>query len=700
MDRKAIEQIHLCLNELQMIKQLIDLKVADDFCSRFLAIYATLRVDDITKIWSHQIPKDVMEHYLADGAKKQYNDELRTVRDKLGAHYQTSRNANVLFDSVNLFKSINYSNTICMIDALISVESQIEKNEIVPSGFREADDLTAAKYVLEKLYSDDLAYIANGTLDILGINKGGLISCTKEQAKAQTLRSIEVMVGVAYMLFNQSYVAVEVKSMFKRLYVTTVYNYHDNLITRTDINDKAPQHEEGFDILFKRLITPNDNKEILDRAFDDFQAIYQVEPVIKKYRSVRNKSCAHFDEKSTVEENNRILDSLDIEELHRAYDNMLNIFNFICKNVFCLQMMTLPARSPVYGAQIESIRDNENFYGEKCESERSNEMTLTEIMRSIRQGDGRCDEAYHTLCGRLMSHDENVYRETVEVIIRRLRESSPDSVELSAIINSFHQAKGGYPKRLQRTLVVMMHDKCLKKYRGHFLWLLSGMCIEDKEIDMVSFLKSIVVQGKIIPTALSLLALLHLTMDRLHSCIVSENKAHDVSEEIKSLYEYVKHPTERCALILVLCQHWFHGNEFGAYRGYESQYSDYFEIRMSCVLDGYFTYIKQKDTEQHRKCQQYLTTRHYLLLLYHLVYIERERNQHPNIFLDMWRYNCFILIKSNLYEALAVALITELEGDKSRAKEIMKSLVRENPINRDAIETLKDFYKRNPDLRS
>lgn len=47
MEQKVLDQIHLCINELQMVKQLIDTKAADDFCSRMLGIYAMMRVDDI-----------------------------------------------------------------------------------------------------------------------------------------------------------------------------------------------------------------------------------------------------------------------------------------------------------------------------------------------------------------------------------------------------------------------------------------------------------------------------------------------------------------------------------------------------------------------------------------------------------------------------------------------------------------------------
>ena len=40
-----------------MVKQLIDIKAADDFCSRILGIYAMMRVDDIMKIWGHSISR-------------------------------------------------------------------------------------------------------------------------------------------------------------------------------------------------------------------------------------------------------------------------------------------------------------------------------------------------------------------------------------------------------------------------------------------------------------------------------------------------------------------------------------------------------------------------------------------------------------------------------------------------------------------
>lgn len=353
MNQKAIDKIHLCLNELQMMKQLIDLKVADDFCSRILGVYVMMRVDDITKMWSHSIPKTDTNYPQAEAVKNQYNQGLRQVRDKLGAHFQTPNGKVDLFASVEVFRFIDYANTVCLIDAIIRVQSLIEGIEVVTKGFCD-EDLRTAKETLEVLNSDDQAYLTCGALDTFGINKGGLMSCTEPQVKGQYLKSIELMVDMAAQLYKQTYKEKNAERIFKRLYVCMVYNYHDNLITRTDINNKAVQYEEGFDKLFLQLISKTDNKTMLEGAFDKFEAIYKVEPTIKKYRKVRDHACAHLDEDSDVTDINKELDALDIQIIKNVYDNMLQMFNFICNNVLCLTALRLPARSPLYGAKMET----------------------------------------------------------------------------------------------------------------------------------------------------------------------------------------------------------------------------------------------------------------------------------------------------------------------------------------------------------
>lgn len=699
MNQKAIDKIHLCLNELQMMKQLIDLKVADDFCSRILGVYVMMRVDDITKMWSHSIPKTDTNYPQAEAVKNQYNQGLRQVRDKLGAHFQTPNGKVDLFASVEVFRFIDYANTVCLIDAIIRVQSLIEGIEVVTKGFCD-EDLRTAKETLEVLNSDDQAYLTCGALDTFGINKGGLMSCTEPQVKGQYLKSIELMVDMAAQLYKQTYKEKNAERIFKRLYVCMVYNYHDNLITRTDINNKAVQYEEGFDKLFLQLISKTDNKTMLEGAFDKFEAIYKVEPTIKKYRKVRDHACAHLDEDSDVTDINKELDALDIQIIKNVYDNMLQMFNFICNNVLCLTALRLPARSPLYGAKMETVGEIESFYGEKPDVGIPPQMGCVEIMRAIRRRSSDYGEACDALQKKLMSRDVVEYQEITAYIAQRLKEPSVSDEEQTTLQMALKHAKGGSPQRLQRTLMAMINDPDIfKLHSGHLLWLLSAICIEDEDIDIPKTLDSVIVQNQPIPTALALLALLHLTLEKGRSRIVANKKSHKVSDIIKSYCDAVTHPTEKCMLMLVLIQHWFWDTEYAYDRSYECEYTKYFEDEMKKSLEQYFGYIKMTDKKERDLCELYLQRKWHVLLLYRLAEMEKVRNQKPNLFAEAWRYNCFIRTKCNLYEAFGVGFMDEFLGLKAYAKIIFETLVKENPINDDAIQTLADFYKRNPGLK-
>ena len=118
------------------------------------------------------------------------------------------------------------------------------------------------------------------------------------------------------------------------------------------------------------------------------------------------------------------------------------------------------------------------------------------------------------------------------------------------------------------------------------------------------------------------------------------------------------------------------------------------------ALDHYLRYIKLQDASQADYLKNCLDNNFYLLALYRLAYYEKARNQNPNLFLTAWSYNCFIRTRENMYEGFGVGLICELEGNKELARDIFKSLHTDNPLSEDAINTLKDFYQRNPEMKS
>ena len=155
---------------------------------------------------------------------------------------------------------------------------------------------------------------------------------------------------------------------------------------------------------------------------------------------------------------------------------------------------------------------------------------------------------------------------------------------------------------------------------------------------------------------------------------------------------------EKCATLLMMIQHWHHDMEYSFYRTYETCYTEYFDIELRNALKDYFRYVKLNDDVEEELCWNYFQTRHYLLLLYRLTLMEEKRLPKNNLFLAMWKYNCFTWYRGDLYEAFGVGLMTEIAGNRQRAKMIFESLAEDYPINEDAQNTLSDFRKRNPDL--
>ena len=85
-------------------------------------------------------------------------------------------------------------------------------------------------------------------------------------------------------------------------------------------------------------------------------------------------------------------------------------------------------------------------------------------------------------------------------------------------------------------------------------------------------------------------------------------------------------------------------------------------------------------------------------MLYRLAVKEKERRPDHNVFLELWNSNCFYRTRFDVYEALGVGLMTELSGQIDVARDIFESIVIDNPINEDAIQTLDQFNERHNKL--
>lgn len=698
-DQVTLDKLHLCFNEIAKCKQLLDSGRVDDFCGRLLSIYIMLRVDDITKIWSHSIPKGDIERLLSDEVKSTYNNGFRLVRDKLGAHYQTTaENKDVdIFENSNLFRSFDHKSVSEFIDELFATEQLIEGNDIQFKGFGDVNDLMMALAAIDSLYADDTACITNSALDLFGFNKGGLITFTNEQRKAQFLKGIELMVSYAHCLAAKPYHSIEDKRLFKRLLVCVIYNYHDNLYTRKELRSTAEQYEEGFDLMYKRLYSTCDNREMLDTVFDKFEKIYHTDVFFKSNRKIRDHACGHFDEKSNVDEINCSIDSLSQDEIYEQYCNMLHLFNFICNNMLSLTCFRIPPRSILNNTQMVSMDGVTNFYGEKLNDIPAiTIMSVDEIMRSIRKHDAHYDEACAQMRDKLFSQNPDEYYPMMAVITQRLREMSNYEPELFDIIKGLQRAKRGFPNRLQQSLVALLNDEGIDEFiKVHLIWVLSSVCTKDKNLNIEDYLAGLVDSDCYSVQCLVFIGYLHYLMSDGNPIVNCECKPHEVDKKFSGLLLAITNPSKALGIWLALNQHWMLDSDYAIARKREAIYDSFLKEGLHNSILVYFKYAKIGETDELKLWGDYEKTCHYLLLLYRFASFERIRKQNPNAFIELWNSNCFIRYRAEMYESFGVGLMTELNGNIDMARDIFKTIVKNNPINQDAIKILADFEERN-----
>ena len=112
----------------------------------------------------------------------------------MGAHYQTVAKDKTIdiFENSRIFRSFDYGSISEFIDELFLAENLIEEIETEYIGFEFSDDFNMALEAIDTLYADDKASITNSALELFGFNKGGVITFSNAQRKAQFLKGIEL----------------------------------------------------------------------------------------------------------------------------------------------------------------------------------------------------------------------------------------------------------------------------------------------------------------------------------------------------------------------------------------------------------------------------------------------------------------------------------------------------------------------------
>lgn len=186
----------------------------------------------------------------------------------------------------------------------------------------------------------------------------------------------------------------------------------------------------------------------------------------------------------------------------------------------------------------------------------------------------------------------------------------------------------------------------------------------------------------------------YLTSDRPYN-INNSRQPHTVDEDFANRIYKIENPIEALGIWIALNQHWVLDSDYSFIRKNETHYDRFLKDGLRKSIQAYYTYSNTNNDEELKLWEKYETTKHYLLLLYRIALFEKTKNQKSNLFLELWNNNCFIRYRADIYESFGVGLLTELSGKIDTAEEIFKAILEDNPINRDAIEMLAEFKKRN-----
>ncbi|MBQ0088228.1 MAG: hypothetical protein KBT27_02710 [Prevotellaceae bacterium] len=660
--------------------------------SRLLGAYVAMRLDDYTLLAEYYCKNKKKDVEYSQELKKKFNSKLRAVRDKIGAHFQQTTDIHI--DRVSIFRSYNHGDICSIIEdakLLYEIVTGLEQPVVLLS----THDLNLVRNELGRFYQDDVAHIGVDSLAIGGKNVGGIIMCSKPQRKAQDLKSIQILEEIAHSLYLLPYDSIEIKRLFKRLWICTVVNYCDNLLTRDDIREDSAQYEEGFDQLFRSLLNA-ENETILSSFFSDLYSQYpKLKSNIRYIRKVREHACAHLERSMSIEQIHAELDMLDDNMVECCYTTLLQAFDYIVGHVFLLQPLVLAPRTPVYNATFEKIYSHD-FYNREESNPCPAPLTQDAMFEMIRKHTPMEEIAKVQLKDAIMGTDENM--ELMQVLVDRLVSKGLTLDEMQTWVCFLHSCRTMYPDRIVRMCRCVISARISSMVYGAMLWLLSEMHYDRKQFD---FVERII--NRCLRNGSSYVEKVYGLKMCIEKDVCSEGlfcfeKDIPITDEFRTYINQIHDRKMKLCVLVAVCSCWFHSPVFCHYASKKETYSRYLVKELKNALVDYEKYSKMMD-DVCAIMDQLVEMHRFNQLGYHLVATERIRKQEKNVFLDLLRYPSMYQNYADWVEYLYVGLIYEEMGELECAHSCLLEVVSRETFNEDAIRIFDEFIGRHPEFR-
>lgn len=696
----GVEKLRLCITEMQYCKVILsNTTQVDEWCAHLLAIYITIRMDDFTKIAGKYIPKaDDKREYFTDLLNK-YNDGYRSVRDKLGAHFQRPDENKPITEPditkrLEIYCTLEYEQIIVLVDLAQTLFEIICGDEGVSADTEQlstTDTMTIIDHC-GKVYMDDVAHLGVDAFAIGGKNTGIMMTCSKAQGKAQLIKSLQLMTQTARDFYQLPLEASSVKRMFKRLYVCTLVNYYDNLVTR-NIDESADQYDIGFDKMIGDLATKYQPKEMLLKFFEDFHQQYNMTPKVKKLRDVRDKACGHLDLTMTADDIDKMLDGTtedSIEEIYAATDNF---WEYLLKQVFLLKMLAIPARSKLYGTNFVDIERPKHFYKGEPEAAQREEKKVEELWHDIVKRTEGHDEAWSTLSGYMMDAKSEHFILLTNHLTRRLTQEKLDWHEAHAIRSMVMSGKRGYPKEVMEWLLDLFYiykPKSIRAFRV-VLQLMTLFAYKDDEGHTDKIIDLLLEKGNYMEQVYGLLMLQNYCVSS-HDTIYHPERT-IVEDRVIGYLGNLKNRIAKLGMLTAMCSYWFSGDYYCHYVKAMPNVTNWLLDEITKATEDYAMYIKAGD-EMIKELHEIIEMHRFTQLNYVLGNLEEKRGHAKNMFMLNVIFDLIWPSQKDPYEQCHQALNFEMVGNKYHALHYMEWIAKENPLDKGIKKALEDMRGR------
>lgn len=695
-----IEKLRLCISEMQICREIIKHNDrVDEWCGHLIGIYITMRMDDFTKIAGKSIPKSSGNRAYFDDMLNQYNQGFRTVRDKIGSHFQfvqpeEGEDNDDMFRRIAIYTSFNFKEIVALVDNAATLFEMICDGEGAPNSYAtiSSHDLNLILDYCNSVYMDDVAHLGVDAFAIGGKNTGFALACSPTQRKAQLIKSLELMADDAKSLAELPFYEQEPKRLFERLFVCTIVNFYDNIVTRS-ISQNADQYDEGFDKMIGNLSTKEQSVELLEGFYEKFHQQYGMTPKVESIRALRDKACGHLDVNLSLADINNMLDAVDYEHLNRIYTDIRNFWEFLVNNVFLLTMVSIPARSPLYESRFESIDRPKQFYGTEPEVHENETSSISELWRFVIKDKPESEMAFVKLGSYLKNPKNMDFYNITTFLTKRLSSKHISVYEAHQIKRLVMSASRAFPDAILEFLIDVYVLARVRQPHAQYtlLYLLAYYADKDEQGLMEKIISEQFKSNYYCVKALGLLMRLHYDYKLCNMHCKSEKA--DMSSEFMAYVSAEKNAIERAAMMVSVCSNWFSSEAYTCCAKFLPRFTDSILQEVRNSVTDYLKYIGAAE-DLSDECNKLISYHRFTQLNCLLGEVEGQRKQKKNPFRMNTLMNIVWPVQVDPLEQAYRAISLETVGEKDLALACMNDVAQRNPLDTDIRNLREEMIKR------